>query len=122
MVKARVTLTGSLSHEHGGRRMIKGQPQVITNPAEILYYQQQSGFSVVVLDGENKPTEKKVEAKKEEVKEEVKEEESKDAYTKDQLQAMKKRKLVDVAAEVGVLLEGSEKKSRMIAAILKAQK
>lgn len=50
MAKARVELLKAASHTARGRTFRKGQPQIITSPADILYYQQQSEFSVVHLE------------------------------------------------------------------------
>lgn len=50
MASARVELTGCVSHTARGRTFRKNQPQTLTNPADILYYQSQQDFSVIVLD------------------------------------------------------------------------
>lgn len=54
MAKARVELRSALSHTARGRQFKKGAPQILTNPADILFYQQQSEFSVTLLE-EDKP-------------------------------------------------------------------
>lgn len=54
MAKARVELLKSATHTARGRTFRKGQVQILTNSADILYYQQQPEFSVIVLE-EDKP-------------------------------------------------------------------
>jgi hypothetical protein len=53
-IKARVELIGSFTHNSHWRKFRKGSPQILTNPAEIQYYQNQYGFDVVLLDPEIK--------------------------------------------------------------------
>ena len=117
MARARVELIGSLSHTRGGRKFERGKPQILTNAAEILYYQNQSDFAVTVEEAPKKkakaapPTPPAGEAKGDG-----------DDYTEEQLKKMKKDELIEVADELELLLEGNEKKSEMIEAILEAQK
>lgn len=58
MARARVELRGSLTHEAsaagGGRKMKKGSPVVLTNPAHIQYYRDQAGFAVTFLADKKK--------------------------------------------------------------------
>jgi hypothetical protein len=49
---ARVELVGSLTHDGNGRKFKKGEPQIITTPSDIQYYQSQAGFTVVFLSQE----------------------------------------------------------------------
>jgi hypothetical protein len=53
-IKARVELIGSFTHNSHWRKFRKGSPQILTNPSEIQYYQNQYGFDVVLLDSETK--------------------------------------------------------------------
>jgi hypothetical protein len=118
MAKARVELLGSLSYTKGGRKFVRGQPQVITNAAEILYYQGQSDFGVTVEDS---PKAKAAAPKKTDDGKGDGNDAS-TGLTEEQLSKMKKAELVETADELEILLEGNEKKSEMIEAILEAQK
>ena len=55
MAKARVELRGCMTHSGRGRTFKKGVPQIMTNPSDILYYQGQGDFSVVMLDDDPAP-------------------------------------------------------------------
>lgn len=55
MAKARVELRGCMTHSGRGRTFRKGVPQIMTNPSDILYYQSQGDFSVVMLDDDPAP-------------------------------------------------------------------
>jgi len=59
-IKARVELIGSFTHNSHWRKFRKGSPQILTNPAEIQYYQNQYGFDVVLLDHEKEKVVKEV--------------------------------------------------------------
>jgi len=109
MAKAKVELMGCLTYTVGGRKFTRGQPQIITNAAEIKLFQQQPEFGVTMLD--------------EPLKEKAAEVEDPGlvTYSEDKLKSMTKPELLDVAAELAVFLEGNEKKSKMIDQILKAQ-
>jgi hypothetical protein len=54
MARARIELRGSLSHTVRGRVFKKGQPQIITSPDDILYFQQTDGFVVTLLNAAEK--------------------------------------------------------------------
>lgn len=54
MARARIELRGSLSHTVRGRVFKKGQPQIITNPDDILYFQQTDGFVVTLMNAAEK--------------------------------------------------------------------
>lgn len=65
MPKARVELRGSMSHTGNGRKFEKGKPQIMTNPSDIAYYQQQGEFSVTMLEEDDeKPAKQKVKVAK----------------------------------------------------------
>jgi hypothetical protein len=102
---AKITLRGSLSHTHRGRKFARGVPQIVTDASEIAYYKQQSGFSVKMLK-EKKATKKTSSVKK------IKK------FAKPDLQTMKKPKLVKLAEKRALLLTGEETKKDLIEAIL----
>lgn len=62
MAKARVELSGCLSHTARGRTFKKGQPQVITSAADIVYYKAQPEYAVQMLDDEAPPVKTKAKA------------------------------------------------------------
>ena len=107
--------------QHGRENAQKERSE--SNLAEIRKYQNKAGFKVTMLEDEPSKPAKKVVEKPAEKKSKPKKEESSEVevYTKDQLKPMKKRALVDIAAELGVFLDGSEKKAEMILAILEEQ-
>lgn len=111
-MRARVELTGCLTHEGNGRKFKKGQPQILTNSSDIKYYQGQACFSVTVL-----------ETKKSKVKE-PEPDPSKDSgagntggddddadetYTAEELEEHKKADLKEIAAEMGLDVGGTKK-------------
>lgn len=121
MTKAKVELVGSASHSGGGRKLIKGQPQLITNLSEINYYKGQSGVTVTMIE-EVAPQKAKVKTpSKVEVKQKAKVETKVAKYTQENLKGVKKAGLIEIAAELGVFLDGTEKKKEMIVEILEAQ-
>ena len=138
MARAKIELLGSASHTGRGRKVIKGRPQFVTNPADIAYYESLPGFKVTMLGDTSKPEKKKPaepkgdkpkqktadDSKGKESKPEApkKKEKDKKTFTAAQLKGYKKPQLVKIADEAGVFLEGTEKKIDMIRAILKAQK
>lgn len=126
MVRVRVELIGSLSLTTNSRKFKKGQPQILTNLSEIKECENHPDFRTVRLS-EEKPTPPKAEVKKEvEQKEQIgfKIEEKEQVLTGENLRAqlreMKKTKLLEIAAERGVLLIGDEKKQKMIEKIMEA--
>jgi hypothetical protein len=144
MATALVELIGSMSYTRQGRTFKKNQPQLITNAAEIAFYQSQSIF-VVTARGETPktdaevPTPAKIEkpvtettkaviAKAEtpqakaEASQPKKEQRKPIIHSKDKLKGMKRSELIEAASALVVFLDGTEKKEDMIAAILKAQK
>lgn len=55
MAKMLVELTNSASLKEGGRTFHKGQPQLLTNPAEIKQYVNRPGFRVSMIEDKPKP-------------------------------------------------------------------
>jgi hypothetical protein len=51
---AKIELLGCLTHHARGRNFRKNKPQILTNAADIQYYQSQSIFSVTFLSAERK--------------------------------------------------------------------
>jgi len=144
MTRAKVELLDCASHTGLGRKLLKGQPQIITNPSEINYYKNQSGIKVTMLDEVvviAKPeikvepkVEPKIEIEEEKEVENFEDEEEaisqddynnsedeKSKYTRENLKGLKKEGLIEIASELGVFLDGSEKKKEMIDEILEAQ-
>jgi cell division ATPase FtsA len=128
-IRARVELIESFTHNSKWRKFRRGSPQIITNPAEIQYYKNQPGFSVVLLDSEakEKVVIKKVKSKsksqqdeiekQEEYREEEEEEEYDDeeegeeetGYTEGMLKDFKKSQLRSLAADLELDIEGTKK-------------
>lgn len=121
-VRARVELVGSYTHSSNWRRFVKNQPQILTNPAEIQYYQNQVGFNVVLLKSEIK--EKIVEInhvkpkKEKEVLDEIEyddddyeedDDEVEEGYTESSLRELKKSQLKAIAGDMGLDTEGTRK-------------
>jgi len=103
-LRARVELRGSLTHDHGGRVFKKGSPQILTNPAEIKYYQGQAGFAVTVLEGD------KAKAKAAATPAATDVDEDGDdlvEYSEADLRKMKKAELVEIAEELELDTEGT---------------
>lgn len=50
MARAKVELTGSLTHTVRGRTFERGRPQIITQDSAIRYYQAQPEFSVTMIE------------------------------------------------------------------------
>ncbi len=112
MARARITLQGSKSHTGRGRTFKQGQAQTVTSNADILYYQGQPGFAVQMLDAPaTKPAAPPAVTPTDEPV----------VHTRPKLEALTKAKLVEVAAEMELLLEGDELKAEMVNAILSAQ-
>ena len=140
MARAMVELVGSASYTINGRKFVKDAPQLLTDPDEILFFQNRPGFKVVIeqelpkakkekkaslkkLDqelteivGGAKPKPKKVKVEKEEpVKEEV------EKYTKEVLLSYKKTELAKMADDMGIVFDGPVKRLKIIEAILQKQ-
>lgn len=111
-IRARVELRGSLTHDHGGRVFKKGSPQILTNAAEIKYYQGQAGFSVTMLEGA------KAKAPAPVVDDDTGGESDND-YSEADLRKMKKAELVEIAEELELDTEGTV--NELIDRILEAQ-
>jgi ribosomal protein S3 len=110
---AKVTLTGSRSHTHMGRTLVKGKPQIISNPSEIRYYQGVQGVSVKILRTEESDKKKssKTASKKKKAKK----------YKKAELTPLKKPALTKIAKKQKILLSGEETKKELVEAILANQ-
>lgn len=132
-IRARVELVGSSTHHSNWRRFVKNQPQILTNPAEIQYYQNQSGFNVVLLENETKKKVvetplrmkpiKKVdeEINQEEDYDESEEDEDEDedeGYTESSLRELKKSQLKAIANDMDLDIEGTRKE--LIARIIES--
>lgn len=141
---ARVVLTKALTFEGRGRTFVKGQPQVMTLPADIAYYQQQPEFTVTLFNAPQPPAPKKpvsvkpvapapAESEDDEDEEgdgdEGDEEAEADApadegsfYTEADLKKTKKEALLSVAKEeFGLEPDANASKSDLISMILAAQ-
>lgn len=59
MALAKVNYIAGLSYERGGRKFVKGQPQTLTDVAEIAHYKATAGFVVTML---NEPKKEKAAA------------------------------------------------------------
>jgi hypothetical protein len=110
-IRARVELRGSLTHDQGGRVFKKGSPQILSNAAEIKYYQGQAGFSVTMLD-----TKAKAPAP---VVDDDDTGESDNDYEEADLRKMKKADLVEICEELELDTEGTV--NELIDRILEAQ-
>lgn len=128
MARAKVELQMGVSHTWKGRKIQRGKPQIITNASDIAYYKVQPGFKVTMLEEAEKPQKKaapKLETPKEPEPVADNEKTQPDApktYTAKQLKEFTKPELAAIADELEIFLKGTEKKSEMIRAILKAQK
>lgn len=127
-MRARVELKGCLTHDAGGRHFAKGQPQILTNPAEIKYYQGQAEFSVTMLDvakSKKKAIESEREAERksqvegddvdddndDDVEDDDDDDDGEDGegYTREDLKGYKKNDLKEIAAELGLDVGGTVK-------------
>jgi hypothetical protein len=125
-IRARVELIGSFTHSSKWRTFRKGNPQILTNPAEIQYYKNQPSFNVVLLDSKTKekvvkevikktklePPQDEVEEgegyeEEEEYEEEEDDEES--GYTEGMLKDFKKSQLRALANDLELDIEGTKK-------------
>ncbi len=116
-MKARVELRGAMSHLAGGRKFLKGKPQILTNPSEIAYYKAQGGFSVTMMATE------KTKAKAKPVDTGDDGDGDGDKHTEASLNSNTKAELQELAAEEFELELDSDdmKKADMVTAILEAQ-
>jgi cell division ATPase FtsA len=135
-IRARVELIESFTHDSRWRKFRRGSPQIITNPAEIQYYKNQPGFSVVLLDPETKEkvvkevikkvksksqqdeVEKEEEGYDEEEYDEEEEDEEEAGYTEGMLKDFKKSQLRSLANDLELDIEGTKKE--LIARIIDA--
>lgn len=114
-MKAKVSLIKGLSHKkRNGRSFKRGEAQTLTNPAEIAYYKIQPDFSVVMLAGSDVQKEQPPAPDTEDAPDVV-------VYSQDKLKGFKKKKLIEIADSLEVLVTGEEKKSEIIEAILDRQ-
>lgn len=111
-MRARVELIGSLTHNYAGRSFKKSSPQILTDAADIRYYQSQACFSVAVLDA------KEIKAKEpatppivpdEDINDDGDNGESDEGYTAANLDEHKKAELKEIAAELGLDVGGTKK-------------
>jgi len=111
VMRARVELKGSLTHEGNGRKFTKGQPKILTVPADIMYYKGQACFSVTVLDAK-KPKVKEPEpdpSKDVDPEDNADDGDGEEAYTAEDLEGHKKAELKEIAAEMGLDVGGTKK-------------
>lgn len=121
MAKARVELIGSLTHTAKNRTFKKGEPQILTDGAEIEYYKGQPEFGVTELR-EVKP---KAAAAPPPPPEEDDEEEVEDAPVKHTAESLSKMSKADLITEASgppfnLALSPEMKKADMIAEMLQA--
>jgi hypothetical protein len=138
-MRAKIELKNRASFSHRGFKIIKGQPQIITNPSDINYLKSVSCLRVTILEAPK--TKQKALADDEKKSEEIleadpigesegltdsdegsEEEDDGAIFTFKELKKNNtKPELVKIAKEMGVFLEGSENKDTMVNAILDAQ-
>lgn len=58
MARAKVKLTGCLTHTRGGRKMKKGDTVIVTSPSEIAMYEALSEYTVTRIKDAPKPKQK----------------------------------------------------------------
>jgi hypothetical protein len=133
-IRARVELIGSFTHSSKWRTFRKGNPQILTNPAEIQYYKNQPSFNVVLLDSKTKekvvkevikkvklepPQDEVEEAEGYEEEEEYEEDDDEESgYTEGMLKDFKKSQLRALANDLELDIEGTKKE--LIARIIEA--
>ena len=134
-MRARVELKGCLSHRGNGREFKMGNPQILTNPADIKYYQGQADFTVTVMEAKKSKVNAEEELEpeindvydEEDDDEEDEDDEDEDGedeneeedgvdYTEDDLNSHKKADLKNIAAEMGLDVNGT--KNELIERIL----
>lgn len=137
MARAFIELIGSASYTINKRKFLKNSPQVLTDPAEILFFQNRPGFKVTIMEDAVKTVEaKRVEVKnldeelktivekpkkKEKKIEAESEPKPKPKYTKTDLLALKKVDLSALAKKMGIVFDAPIKRLKMIDKILKKQ-
>jgi len=149
MARAIIELVEGRSLSARGRTLKKGYPQTITDAADIHYYQ--GIASVKVTSSEEpkpkvakqpkveaeipkelplaEPESKELEAEVPKVEKEKveaapdkpKKTKKVAAYSEDELKTKKKKVLIEIAASLGVYVDGSDKRKEIIAAILNVQ-
>lgn len=112
--RARVELRGSLTHQGRGRAFKKGSPQILTNSADIVYYQQQAGFAVTMLSDKSKAATKVVAPEPDDDSGE-----GDNDFNESELRKMKKADLQEVAEELGLDIDGTV--NELIERIMDAQ-
>jgi hypothetical protein len=132
-IRARVELIGSFTHSSKWRTFRKGNPRILTNPAEIQYYKNQPSFNVVLLDSKTKEKVVKEVIKKakleppqdeeevggyEEEEEYEEEDDEESGYTEGMLKDFKKSQLRALANDLELDIEGTKKE--LIARIIEA--
>ncbi len=108
-LRARVTLTGSVSHNWKGRTFRRAEPQIISNASDIKYYQSQAGFDVMLIEGKAKAAIPDVESRPSGAND----------FNEAELKKMKKAELIDIADALGVDSDGTV--GELISAILENQ-
>ena len=115
MARAKIELMDSLSHAGRGRTFRRGYPQILTNAGDIQYYLSHPSYNVQMLD--TAPAKRAVPSDPDSGSKEGGEV-APPVYTRSKLEALKKVELMDMAAEMGILLEGDELKVDMIDTII----
>lgn len=122
MVKAAVTLKGSATHMGRGRRIVRGDVLVVTDPADIRYYQTTAGFDVKILEGSMPKAPKLEDAPGEDSEPEpLKPEPAKPAYDRAELNKQPKARLVAIGKELGLTLATGLSKAVMVETIIDKQ-
>lgn len=132
VMRAKVMLIGSNTHTGNGMKFTKNQPKILTNPSDIRYYQNQSGFLVTLLEepktkivtekyisGNENEDEMKDETEEYETEDEEDETEDEIIYTEEGLDNFKKIELKNIAASLGLDVNGTKKE--LIDKIMEAQ-
>lgn len=131
MVRAKVQLDsrGPVTFHGRGRKLARGESIIVTNQADIRYFQTQGGFSVTILEGTMpKAPPPEPEADEDDEDEDLEPDEDLDpegpaepTYTRGDLNKQTKSQLVGLGAELSVELTMDMSKSAMVNAILEAQ-
>jgi len=133
MVRARVKLDsrGPVTFHGRGRRLTRGESIIVTNAADIRYFQVQGGFSVAILEGampKAPPVEPPNEDDEGDDDDGLELDEDLDAdgpadptYNRGDLNKQTKSQLVGLGAELSVELTMDMSKSAMVNAIVEAQ-
>lgn len=114
MAKARVQLQGAESFDGRGKKFVKGKPQIITNAADIEYYQRHAAFTVSMLTTVKPKEPAEPEKKKADAP-------AADPHSIPSLNKLTKAALIKLGAlEFALDIDPALKKDDMVAAILKA--